>query len=53
MDEVPLTSVDEPLVLLGFNVRTSTLCPSLAISLLVVVEPLDRHSFRGGCSVCN
>lgn len=53
MDEAPITKVDEPFALLGFNVSPSALCPSLAISLLVVVELLDSDSFRGGCSVCN
>lgn len=53
MDEAPIASVDEALALLGFKVSTSPLCPSLAISLFVVVELLERDSFRGGCSVCN
>lgn len=48
-----MTRVDDALALLGFKVSTSALCPSLAISLFVVVELLERDSFRGGCSVCN
>lgn len=53
IDDAPITNVDEPFALLAFNVRTSALCPSLAISLFVVVELLDSDSFRGGCNVCN
>lgn len=49
--EDPTTIVDEPFAAgLGFNVSASVLCPSLAISLFVVVELLDRDSPRGGCN---